>query len=276
MNLKTNQLSLVALALFGLMSSLAQATPLISSSSWDGDHKALECLFNGSGYSDECTGASSGWITSGDPLNPNEEYITSAAWMIGSSTASFASIIIEIAGHAHINTFGMYDLNNPNNRLELFNGPQTTGASGVVQYLGNGDYLFTNLSISLTQSTANLGGETFGWYLGAVGNIFYSDASLNPNGSDQLVAFQGGDGRSANFFGKGALPWLPNEWVLAWEDLPYNSSDKDFNDFVVLVESVAPVPVPEPGTLALLGGGLLYGAFRSRRRLQATLSPKSP
>ena len=61
--------------------------------------------------------------------------------------------------------------------------------------------------------------------------------------------------------------FLSNEFLLAWEDTPFTSSDLDYNDFVVLVESVH--SVPEPAALGMFGFGmLLIGAAvgLSRRR----------
>ena len=78
-----------------------------------------------------------------------------------------------------------------------------------------------------------------------------------------MVAFEG-DGDKIKLPGNKPGAWGSSSYILAWEDVAYNASDKDFNDFVVYVESVG--GVPEPGTLALLAGGLLGLGTAARRR----------
>jgi hypothetical protein len=81
-------------------------------------------------------------------------------------------------------------------------------------------------------------------------------------GHDQMVAFRG-DGDSIMIGNYAAGPWGQNEFLLAWEDILGQGSDRDFNDFVAIVESVS--GVSEPTTLALLGLGLLaLGALKRR------------
>lgn len=255
MRIKNLIFTVGALALTGV----AQAGP-ISDTSLDGDHNALQCLFNGEGYADSCAGAGSGWLTGGSALDPNAEYVESAAWALGGGESSMTRIVIEIAGNASQNTFGIYSLSDPSTTLEVFGGSETAGALTNILYLGGG--VFQNTG---SGDTADLGGTSFGFYLSGPGGTFYSDSALNPNGDTQMVAFEGDDTRTTDFFGTGANNrWFSNDWILAWEDLVYANSDQDFNDMVLFVNSIRPVPAPGP--LALIGVGLLGLAMVRRRR----------
>lgn len=246
----------VIIALGALALSGTAYADIISSTSQDGNHTALECLFNGSGYAAHCAGTPAnggdGWITGGSALDPNAEYVTSTAWETGALFASGTAIVIEIAGNKASNSFGLYDLHNPNNRLEVFSGADSEGPSSLRFIISMVDGVY---QINFDAGTAVELGGSFGFYLSGPGGTFYSDATRNPNGDTQMVAFQGDGERQANFFGTGSKTWLSNEWILAWEDLAYGGSDKDFNDFVVMIESVIPVPAPAP--LGLLGIGLI-------------------
>lgn len=238
----------------------AHAVPIISDKSLDGDNASLQCLFNGSAYAPSCAGAT-GWITSGPALDPNDEGVSRGVWTVGATGASISRLVIEIAGNAALNSFGIYSIYDPTITLEIFSGSQSNGALALIEYTLDGRFV-KNFDYA---NAVDLGGNAFGFYLSGPGGTFYSQSSLNPNGDTQMLAFQGGQGRSVDFRGVGSSsPWLANEWLLAWEDIAYRNSDADFNDLVVLVESVT--PVSEPGTLALLGAGLLVAA--RMRRLQ--------
>lgn len=123
--------------------------------------------------------------------------------------------------------------------LDAFVVAGTVGASGTIAPSGN-PFLFADVTPggSLT-SGAN--------------KYFVSDQSLNGLTEDHMVTFK--------------VTSMVDTYVIAWEDLQFASSDTDYNDLVVQVKGVKPVPDGGASTLALLGGAMaLIGAVG--RKLQ--------
>jgi len=145
----------------------------------------------------------------------------------------------------------------------------------------NGDALFTN-------NIAVVGGvihETIVadqiYRLGlrniSAGDTWSSDSASN---WDRLAHLAGTSTFSDFHLGAAPTPVstgcaLVSGCYFGWEDLPGPGADDDFNDLVFALQftpissrSVAPGgdPVPEPGTLTLLCGGLLGLGFITRRR----------
>ena len=201
----------------------------------------------------------------------------SAYWSTSASGLGENRIMFEIAGYANTNTFGIFDPTDPSNRLVLFGGPAGHNAATTLIWSGDGNFTAVYLpgngqtlaSASATFGVTNL----FGYYLdNGHGQVFYSVLGLNSDGISHMVAYQGnGQTKLDNVKSGQYATFGTSDYILAWEDLPFGRSDLDYNDFVVMVESVH--PVPEPAVLGMFGlGVLLIGAavgMNRRRRFNA-------
>lgn len=252
-----------------------QGSPVcISPTSSDGSGAGLQSLMNT-------------WVKSGTVPNVYTNQVTpSAFWSIGSSGSSGNQIILELAGNAGSNSFGIFDPTanilstglNATNSLTLFNGADGAGTKTSLLYNGGGNFQALYGS-GAPDAFATFGaGNKFGYFLNTPNGTFYSLPSMNengtntyyPNGVPHMVAFVGNN-QTVAFPVASCSPtckWLPNEYIMAWEDKPFSSSDLDYNDFIVSVESVH--PVPEPAVLGMFGLGLIgiLFAVEVRRRKQ--------
>ncbi len=184
-------------------------------------------------------------------------------WTMTSASGSVATFIIEIAGYHNINSFGIYDSADTGNYVQLFSGPDhpDNGAdsSMTVTILGDG-----SVEVDGVDSGVDFAESSFGYYL-SNNTTYYSDSSLNAGGADQMAAFQGNNSDEITVPGFAASTWEDDAFILVWEDVI--GGDRDFNDMVMLVESVQPTATPEPATMFLLGAGLLGMVGAGRKKI---------
>ena len=183
---------------------------------------------------------------------------TDSNWSITGSGLSGTTMIIELAGQAGTNTFGVYDTSNSNNFVELFNGGASAGSQVVMSIKLDG-----SVHINLADTLTDFAGNNFGYYLDIGNDRFFSDTALNGDAADHMLAYQG-TGDNIQIATNAAGDWTPNEYVLAWEDVTGGAADFDYNDMVMIVESVQPVPVP--AAVWLFGSGLIGLVGVARRR----------
>ncbi|MEN6318078.1 MAG: PEP-CTERM sorting domain-containing protein [Syntrophaceae bacterium] len=221
-------------------------------------------------------------IPSGGSLDPLQAIFTSISSEINVYNDQEAAAIFTYAGSAVGTMFvasvslgydaevGLYKYGSPATKLTLYNGVTEgyTPAKTVQIYfdaLGNAKTIDPD-TLTVIDSETGFGSQ-FGFYIKTdVYGSMYSEDSLNQ--SAQVLMFQGIANDLVNIGAYSNMNDL-DHWYAAFEiansgNFPWNQGNIDFNDAVVRFESIN--PVPEPGTILLLGLGLLgIGILRRKQ-----------
>jgi uncharacterized protein DUF4114 len=193
-----------------------------------------------------------------DQIQPDEY------WAVTGAGGSISTMIIELAGFAPNNVFGVYDRTNPGNRVTLFGGAAVAGSQVALGIAADGSVL-----VNFADTGSDFAANNFGFFLDSSANggggLFFSDETLNGDGVDHLAVYQGNNSDIVQLPGLAPGLWTDNEFILAWEDLVCPSCDADYTDMVLMIESVTST-VPAPAALGFLGFGLLGMGIARRRK----------
>jgi hypothetical protein len=216
--------SLMALVLVGTavvtIAGVAQAAfsprvPQVVVNPGDG---ALQAYFNGVGES----------------ITVATDQLDAQTWSTTISGNSTLTLMLEIAGFAASNSIGVYNGNavGAPTLYQVFPGAAAPGWYATAHFGIGGSLvvsLFDQNAVYQGQSAyAGVDKNNFGFYIQNGTGTYYSQDARNA-GVPHVLTFAG---TGVNF----------GSWWQCFEDLPNASTDNDFNDAVVFVESINPVP----------------------------------
>lgn len=159
-----------------------------------------------------------------------------------------ATLLAEAAGLESGNAFGLFS-RTTGEELVVFPGAQSPTTGATISF----DVATGQATHEGSGATAMIG-RTFGFFIdNGLGNVWYSDPTMN-EGVDLAGLYDTTGTSGEGLFG--------SNLVVAFEDTV--EGDRDYNDMVVGLTDVE--AVPEPGTLALMGMGILgLGLSRVRK-----------
>jgi hypothetical protein len=170
----------------------------------------------------------------GESINVLTDQVNAQVFHSSVSGNATFTLMIELTASAAANNIGIYNagLGAPPLNL-LFPGAAAAGWFVTAHFSGGNVVvtLFDQNSIIQGQNIyAGVPGNNFGFYIQGPGGTFYSQDARNPGGLAQVLTYLG---TGQNF----------GDWWECFEDSGVGASDRDFDDAVLLLQSVAPTAV---------------------------------
>jgi hypothetical protein len=169
----------------------------------------------------------------GESITVGTDQLDAQTWTTSVSGNATFTLMIELAGNAASNAIGVYNGSAGSPTLyQIFPGAATAGWYATAAFRSNG-----NLTVSLFDNNDVYQGQTgytgvdrtnFGFYLQGPGGTFYSQDYRNA-GYAYVLTYAG---TGVNF----------GDWWQCFEDLPSSTTDWDFEDAILLIQSVVPTP----------------------------------
>ncbi|MFQ5494344.1 MAG: PEP-CTERM sorting domain-containing protein [Phycisphaerae bacterium] len=225
--------------------------------------------------------ALSGILTGGPGIDVASGQDGTARFTATASGGSLFTLMFERSAFPDGNVFGVYDVADPTNRAPIFGGPEGPAVIKLVTFGPTGEIGVNFATAGLGfSSPANVGFylDVFGAPAGAGGDgvsstldyTYFTEDSLNtlaaPGGEAQALVFRGDGATQLQIPPYAGGTFGDDQFIIAFDDGMPGLGAKDFDDFVVIVESVLPVPEPATGLLAGLGAAMLVLRRRRPRR----------
>lgn len=173
----------------------------------------------------------------GESINVNTDQDATQTWSHTTSGTTTHTLMLE-TNNVGANTFGLYNGGDPAPALfAIIHAPRVPGSFSTATFQP-GNLLKVNHfdENAIPMGSVTFGGvdpTNFGFYLQVPNGVFYTQDGRNPGGLAQALAYRGTGPNTGT-------------WWLCWEDVARaagGGSDHDFDDTVVLMESVNPTPV---------------------------------
>ncbi|HKW14508.1 MAG TPA: hypothetical protein VJS69_08485 [Candidatus Krumholzibacteria bacterium] len=179
-------------------------------------------------------GSLQGYLNSqGESINVNTDQVDAQVWSTTASGNSVFTLMIEYAGYANSNNVGVYNSDEAAPTLfQIFPGSASPGWHALISFPSSGFLIVTlfdeNSNVITQTSYPGVHRNSFGFYLQGPGGLFYSQDGRNAGAKAQMVTYAGTGLNSG-------------DWWLCFEDLAPGVTDDDFEDAVLVLESVNPV-----------------------------------